>query len=136
MRRHTLTAVFGAAVLALAGAATAEAHEPGHGYAGFGNGMHDYQPHWHRTDTAYGSVYWYGNGPHDFVPHQHSVSPWGGVRSYSYTPFGPTRSYNGFPYARGYYGGGYVPYSGGYYGGGYAPAYGGYPPYVPYAGGW
>jgi hypothetical protein len=47
---------------------------------------------------------YFGNGVHDLVPHGHRVSPWGGVRSYSFTPLGPTQSYNGFP---GYYGGHY-----------------------------
>lgn len=50
------------------------------------------------------------------TPHNHSVSPYGGVRSYSYTPFAPTKSSNGFP------GGGnnYSPFgSGGGYGDGY-----------------
>ena len=87
------------------------------GYAGYGNGLHDYLPHWHRTNTPFGPVYWYGNGLHDYLPHNHSISPWGGVRSYSITPFGPTTSYNGFPYYGGYtpYYGGYTPYYGGYY---------------------
>jgi hypothetical protein len=129
MRAFILAGIFGIAALAFAGAGTAQAHEP-RAYGGYGNGVHDYAPHWHRTDTPYGSVYWYGNGPHDYLPHHHSVSPWGGVRSYGLTPFGPTTSYNGSPYYGGGYYGGYAPYPGGYYGGGYyrsyAPDYGGY----------
>jgi hypothetical protein len=121
MRGFILTALLGAAVLGFAGAGTAAAHPPGGSYAGYGNGPHDYVPHWHRTITPYGPVYWYGNGPHDYLPHNHSISPRGGVRSYSATPFGPTKSYNGFPYY-----GGYAPYSGGGYYGGYAPYYGGW----------
>jgi hypothetical protein len=125
MRTFLTAAVLGIAGLGFAAAGTAQAHEPGGYYAGYGNGPHDFVPHWHRTDNFYGPVYWYGNGPHDFLPHDHTVSPWGGVRSYSITPFGPTKSYNGYPYYGGYtpyYGGGYGPY----YGGGYTPYYGGY----------
>jgi hypothetical protein len=139
MSKLTMTAILGAAALMFTGVGTAEAHGPGRRYAGYGNGLHDYLPHWHRTDTPFGSAYWYGNGPHDFLPHHHSVSPWSGVRSHSFTPFGPTRSYNGFPYSGGYapYSGGYVPYLGGYYGGGYVPYPGGaYGGYVPYGAGW
>ena len=95
MRAFLLAAILGVAVLGFAGAGAAQAHGPGGVYAG------------------------YGNGPHDYLPHHHSVSPWGGVRSYSPTPFGPTKSYNGFPYSDGYYGGGL--YGGGYYGGYYGP---------------
>jgi hypothetical protein len=123
MRSFMLTAILGVAGLGFAAAGTAEAHPPGRLYAGYGNGPHDYVPHWHRTDTFFGPVYWYGNGPHDYLPHDHSISPWGGVRSYSFTPFGPTTSYNGFPYSGGYYGG-YIPYFGSFYGG-YAPYSGG-----------
>jgi hypothetical protein len=110
MRAFMLAAVLAVAGLGFAVAGTAAAHPPGRFYAGYGNGPHDYVPHWHRTDTFFGPVYWYGNGRHDYLPHDHSVSPWGGVRSYSITPFGPTRSYNGFPYY-----GGSTPYYGGYY---------------------
>ncbi|MDB5306915.1 MAG: hypothetical protein JWO38_1117 [Gemmataceae bacterium] len=104
-------------------ATAASAHPPGGGY--YGNGPHDVQPHWHKTYTPYGPVTWYGNGPHDLMPHNHTVTPWGGVRSYSYTPYGPTKSYNGFP-------GGYGGYPGGF--GGY-PGYGGYSGYGSYYGG-
>jgi hypothetical protein len=126
MRAFILAAVLGVAGLGFAGVSTAEAHGRGGFYAGYGNGPHDYLPHWHRTDTAFGPAYWYGNGLHDYLPHHHSASPWGGVRSYGITPFGPTRSYNGFPYY-----GGYTPYYGGYYGGGFSGGgyYGGYAPY-------
>jgi hypothetical protein len=124
MRAFILSVILGVALMGFASAGTAEAHGPrGPVYAGYGNGAHDLVPHWHRTNTFFGPVYWYGNGPHDFMPHNHSVSPWGGVQSYSLTPYGPTKSYNGFPYSSGYYGGFY---GGGYYGG-YAPySYGGY----------
>ncbi len=118
MRTFLLAAILGVALLGFAGAGTAEAHGPGGAYAGYGNGAHDYLPHWHQTRTPFGPVYWYGNGPHDYLPHHHSFSPWGGVSSYSPTPFGPTKSYNGSPYYNNYggYYGGYPPYVGGYYG--------------------
>ena len=143
MRNIILPTILGVAVLGFGGAGKAEAHPPGKVYAGYGTGAHDYAPHWHRTDTPFGTAYWYGNLLHDYLPHHHSVSPWGGVRSYSITPLGPTKSYNGFPYYGGDYGGsyygGYAPYYGGYtlpYGN-YAPSYGGYAPYYgSYYGGW
>jgi len=72
----------------------------GFGYGGYGgqygtyfdNGGHDYQPHWHMTQTPYGPNAWYGNGPHDFVPHEHSRTPWS-YEGYSNTGAGPTTSY-------------------------------------------
>jgi hypothetical protein len=85
MRSFALAAGLALTGLAFAGLGQAQAHDPP------------------------GRFRYYGNGPHDLMPHRHSVSPWGGVRSYSYTPFGLTKSYNGFP--------GYSPYPGGYYGG-------------------
>lgn len=124
MRTFMLAGILTVAGFGFTVAGTAAAHEPGRAYAGYGNGAHDYVPHWHQTNTPFGSAYWYGNGPHDYLPHHHSVSPWGGVRSYSTTPFGPTRSYNGYPYSGSYYGG-YAPYYGGF-SGGYTPYYGGY----------
>ncbi len=120
MRTYLLAGLVGVALLGFAGAGQVSAHEPNRGYAGYGNGAHDLVPHWHQSMTPFGPTYWYGNGPHDLLPHQHSISPWGGVRSYSNTPFGPTKSYNGFPYY-----GGYSPYYGSYYGG-----------YIPYTGGY
>ena len=129
MRAFMMAAILG---VGLVGAGTAQAHPPGKFYAGYGNGAHDLAPHWHKTKTPYGPVYWYGNGLHDYLPHHHSVSPWGGVRSSSITPFGPTKSYNGFPSYGGYYGG-YAPYYGGYYPGGYGGYYRGY---APDYGGW
>ena len=121
MKAFAFAAVF-AAGLGFAGAGMADAQGPGRFHGGYGNGPHDYAPHWHRTNTPFGPAYWYGNGLHDYLPHHHRVSPWGGTRSYSLTPFGPTKSYNGFPYSGGYYGG---PYGGNFYGG-YAPYYGSY----------
>ena len=91
----------------------ASAHSPG----GYGNGNHDLAPHWHKTYTPFGPVRWYGNGLHDLLPHHHTVSPWGGVRSYSNTPFGPTKSYNGYGGYRGHGGYGYRGYGYGGYGG-------------------
>jgi hypothetical protein len=111
VRSFIFAAGLGLFGLTFTGAHQAQAHEP-FGFGSFGNGAHDLAPHWHKTYTPFGPTYWYGNGLHDVLPHRHSVSPWGGVRSYSLTPFGPTRSYNGFP---GY--GGYPGYGGFYPGG-------------------
>lgn len=121
MRAFILAAVVGIGALAFAGG-KAEAHGPRGHYAGYGVGRHDLRPHWHRTDTPFGSVHWYGTGRHDYLPHHHRVTPYG-VRSYSYTPFGPTTSYHRPRYHGGYYGG-YGSYYGGY--SGYRPYYGGY----------
>jgi len=64
----------------------------------YGNGGHDFQPHWHVTQTPFGANAWYGNGPHDLVPHQHSRTPWS-YQGYSNTGAGPTTSfYNQRPY--------------------------------------
>lgn len=121
MRILVLTTAVAIAVLAAWPAGRAEAHGPGPAYAGYGNGAHDYLPHWHQANTPFGPVYWYGNGLHDYLPHHHSASPWGGVQSYGVTPFGPTRSLNGFPpYGGAYYGGYAFPY------GGYGPGFGGW----------
>jgi len=69
-------------------------HHHGYRYYGsyYGNGGHDFQPHWHVTQTPFGARVWYGNGPHDFVPHHHSYSPWS-YRGYSITGAGPTTSF-------------------------------------------
>jgi hypothetical protein len=67
---------------------------PGVGYYGggyqqyYGNGGHDFQPHWHRSTTPFGTFMWYGNGAHDLQPHEHVRSPYGGYRGYSPNPFG------------------------------------------------
>ena len=81
----------------------------GGGYAGgyaaaptqyYGNGGHDYTPHWHTTQTPGGSFATYGLGAHDFAPHEHTNSPYGGYRGYSPSPFGgvTTSYYNSTPY--------------------------------------
>lgn len=76
----------------------ASAHGGGYGRPGgyyrgyYGNGGHDFQPHWHTTQTPFGTRMWYGNGPHDYVPHQHSRTPWS-YQGYSNTGAGPTTSY-------------------------------------------
>jgi len=81
----------------------------GQGYGGgygvptqqyYGNGGHDYQPHWHTTQTQVGSFAWYGNGAHDLQPHEHTNSTYGGYRGYSPSPFGgvTTSYYNSTPY--------------------------------------
>ena len=121
MKTFLCTAFLAVVATGFTAVSPSSAHPPGRIYAGYGNGPHDYLPHWHRTDTAFGSVYWYGNGLHDYLPHDHTISPWDGVRSYGYTPFGPTRSYNGFPYANGYYGSYPGGYSSPYFYGGYSP---------------
>ena len=65
-----------------------------------GNGGHNYQPHWHTTQTPVGSFAWYGNGAHDLQPHEHTRSAYGGYRGYSPSPFGgvTTSYYNSTPY--------------------------------------
>ena len=66
----------------------------------YGNGGHDFQPHWHTTQTPAGSFAWYGNGAHDLQPHEHTNSPYGGYRGYSPSPFGgvTTSYYPSTPY--------------------------------------
>jgi len=66
----------------------------------YGNGGHDFQPHWHTTQTPVGSFAWYGNGAHDLQAHEHTNSPYGGYRGYSPSPFGgvTTSHYNSTPY--------------------------------------
>lgn len=70
------------------------------GFSYYGNGGHDFQPHWHTTQTPVGSFPWYGNGAHDLQPHEHTNSPYGGYRGYSPSPFGgvTTSYYNSTPY--------------------------------------
>jgi hypothetical protein len=76
----------------------------GYGYGSYGsyygNGGHDFQPHWHTTQTPFGGYAWYGNGPHDHVPHQHTYSPWS-YQGYNPTASGYTQSY--YPRYPGYY---------------------------------
>jgi hypothetical protein len=71
---------------------------PGYNY--YGNGGHDFQPHWHTTQTPFGSFAWYGNGLHDYQPHEHSHSAYGGYQGYSPNPFGgvTTSYYPSTPY--------------------------------------
>ena len=105
MRSLLLSTALGLAAAGLGAPSTAQAHEPGHQHGGpiyGGPGYHDLAPHWHKTRTPFGYVYWYGNGPHDYRPHAHRYTPWGGLRSYSHTPFGPTTSYHGYPPHGGY----------------------------------
>lgn len=67
----------------------------------YGQGAHDFYPHWHNTSTPLGTFSWYGNGPHDYVPHAHTQTPYS-YRGYSYTPWSYTESYYPpYPY---YYG--------------------------------
>jgi hypothetical protein len=114
MRSFVLAAVLGLATLGWIAVAPASAHGPfgpGYGYPGYGvpgygppaygyygNGGHDFVPHWHRTTTAFGTFMWYGNGPHDYLPHHHVRTPFS-YRGYSVTPFGATESfYPPYPY--------------------------------------
>jgi hypothetical protein len=62
-------------------------------YSYYGNGGHDFQPHWHTTQTPIGSFSWFGNGTHDFQPHVHNQTPYG-ITSYSGGPFMQTQSYS------------------------------------------
>jgi hypothetical protein len=102
MRTAWLTSAMALAVVCGTHGSTAEAgkksyghhHDHSHGRYGsyYGNGGHDYLPHWHITQTPYGPRAWYGNGPHDYVPHQHSYSP-RSYQGYSPTWSGPTTSF-------------------------------------------
>jgi len=110
-----VVAALGASAFVFAPTASAQHRQ----YAGYGNGNHDLSPHWHTTQTPFGSYSYYGNGRHDLRPHDHTVSPFGGVQSYSNGPFRATQSYNGFP--------GYSPFPGyGGYGGYRGYGYGGF----------
>ncbi len=61
-------------------------------YSYYGNGGHDFQPHWHTRQTPFGSYSYYGLGAHDFRPHAHVQTPYG-ITSYSNGLFGSTQSY-------------------------------------------
>ncbi len=51
---------------------SASAHPPGvYDSYYYGNGPHDFVPHWHFYDTPFGTYGYYGLGAHDFVPHSH-----------------------------------------------------------------
>lgn len=58
----------------------------------YGNGGHDFVPHWHQTQTPFGSYSWYGLGGHDFQPHVHTQTPYS-YQGYSFSPWGATQSY-------------------------------------------
>ena len=111
MKRIAMTLVTMCALMAFATQVKADCHQGygggeygGYGYGGgggggqgqfgsyFGNGGHDFQPHWHVTQTPFGPSTWYGNGPHDLQPHQHSQTPWS-YQGYSNTGAGPTTSF-------------------------------------------
>lgn len=64
---------------------------PSYGY--YGNGGHDAAPHWHNTQTPFGSFSYYGTGRHDYRPHPHTVTPYG-ITSYSGGRFRSTQSYS------------------------------------------
>ncbi|RUL87024.1 hypothetical protein [Tautonia sociabilis] len=53
---------------------------PAYGY--YGQGGHDFAPHWHTRRTPFGGFGWYGTGRHDYRPHGHTVTPYG-IESYN-----------------------------------------------------
>jgi hypothetical protein len=111
MRKLFVTVALGLAAFGLLALApsSADGHPPlGYGgYGGYyGNGGHDFAPHWHQTYTPYGSYSYYGIGAHDFMPHDHSFTPYS-YQGYHYTPRGYTESYYSTPY--GYYSPYYLP---------------------------
>lgn len=61
------------------------------GFTYYGNGGHDFQPHWHTVQTPFGGYSYFGNGAHDFAPHVHRQ-----------TPYGITGYNGGFPYTQSY----------------------------------
>ena len=69
---------------------------PGYGVPGsvyYGNGGHDFVPHWHTRQTPFGSYSYYGLGRHDFRPHAHVETPYG-ITGYSNGRFSSTQSYS------------------------------------------
>jgi hypothetical protein len=64
---------------------------PGFNY--YGNGGHDFRPHWHTTQTPFGSFSLYGTGRHDFRPHVHTQTPYG-ITGYSGGRYHQTQSYS------------------------------------------
>jgi hypothetical protein len=102
MSTKFLFGVLAAGLLALGLlAAPASAHPPAYGpygyygapaYGYYGNGGHDFVPHWHQTTTPFGTFSWYGNGPHDYMPHQHIRTPYS-YQGFSATPFSYTQSF-------------------------------------------
>jgi hypothetical protein len=106
IRRVVLGGLFATVSLFATGAAKAQGFgyggypaygpAPGYGVPGtvyYGNGGHDYQPHWHTRQTPFGSYSYYGQGGHDFRPHAHVQTPYG-VTSYSNGRFSSTQSYS------------------------------------------
>jgi hypothetical protein len=116
LRVRLLAGVLATMTVLGVGVSSARAHDPSgggrhhrgrgdfggydHGYRYYGNGGHDSRPHWHTTQTPYGSFVWYGIGAHDFRPHEHVYSPYGGYRGYSPNRFGgvTTSYYPSTPY--------------------------------------
>jgi hypothetical protein len=87
-------------------------------YNYYGNGGHDFQPHWHTTQTPFSSYSYYGLGRHDFRPHAHTETPYG-ITSYNGGFYSNTQSHAPpSPYVGGYSGGGYGVPSSNYYGNG------------------
>ncbi|MBA3313945.1 MAG: hypothetical protein H0T47_11765 [Planctomycetaceae bacterium] len=110
MRRLLSLSLLAFGMAAVTAPGTADAHDRfgGYGYGGYGygggfggyygNGGHDFQPHWHTTRSQFGSYQWFGNGPHDYAPHHHTYSPWS-YEGHHVSPFGVTTShYPRYPY--------------------------------------
>ena len=110
MRSFVAAAVLSLGALAFVGVSSSQAqypYGPGYGYPGYynppvtgyyGNGGHDYVPHWHQTTTPLGTFNWYGNGLHDVLPHQHIQTPYS-YQGFSARPFRFTQSfYQPYPY--------------------------------------
>src|SRR4051812_37945272 len=94
----TLAAALVAGLFAFgAFAPTASAHPPGsYGYY-YGNGAHDFVPHWHVYNTPFGAQGYYGLGAHDFMPHGHVYDyqpSYGGYSPGYAEPYGYGASYS------------------------------------------
>lgn len=110
MRSFVTATILSLGILVFACVSSSQAHGPygpAYGYPGYypppvtgyyGNGGHDFVPHWHQTATPFGTFTWFGNGPHDYLPHQHVQTPYS-YEGYSVRPFRFTRSiYSPYPY--------------------------------------
>ena len=62
-------------------------------YNYYGNGGHDFQPHWHTKQTPIGNFSYYGQGAHDFRPHAHTETSYG-ITSFNGGYFSNTQSYS------------------------------------------
>jgi hypothetical protein len=105
-----------AGVLAFGGlTSSVSAHPPGvYDEYYYGNGAHDFVPHWHFYNTPSGTYGYYGLGGHDFAPHGHYSreyvpphrdyypAPYGYSSPYSYGYPGSDRYPPGYPAPYGY----------------------------------